>query len=52
MKGFKRAMTISVVVEMKQNTGIERQNIFVYLFLNLVLFVSASFLMAVWEEGR
>lgn len=52
MKGFKWAMTISVVVEMKQNTGVERQNIFVYLFWNLVLFVSTSFLVTVWEEGR
>lgn len=52
MEGFKRATTISVVVEMKQNTGVERQNVFVYLFWKLILFVSNSFLLTAWEEGR
>lgn len=46
MRGFKRATTISVVVEMKQNAGGERQNIFVCLFWqpDFLFFFSISFL--------
>lgn len=37
---------------MKQNTGVERQNIFVFADKFVCLFVPPSFLMPVWEEGE
>lgn len=52
IKLFKRAKPISVAVEMKHNTGVERQNIFVCIHRQVCLFVPLSFLMTAWEEGR
>lgn len=46
---YLRAKPISVAVEMKLNTGVERQNIFVCIHRQVCLFVPPSF---IWQLGK